>query len=135
MTQVRVLLVDDSLEFLDSAAEFLTHDPRACVVGRAHDGREGLRLVEALSPDLVLMDLAMPVMSGLDAARAIKALTSPPLVVIVTLHDERGYRLDAHAAGAEGFICKADFASGVTAVIDSLFPRDPSRDPRSGSLT
>ena len=104
MTQVRIVLVDDSGIFLDSAAEFLAHDPRVRVVGRA--------------------------LNGLDAARAIKVLPSPPLVVIVTLHDERGYRLDAHAAG---FICKADFAPEVTAVIDSLFSHDPSRDPRSGS--
>lgn len=124
MTKVRILLVDDSLTFLDSAIELLAREPRVRVVGRAHNGLEGLRLVETLAPDLVLMDMAMPVMGGLDAVRAIKALPAPPRVVMVTLHDERGYRLSSRAAGADGFICKAHFASAVTAEIDACTHRN-----------
>ena len=121
MTQVRVLLVDDSREFLDSASGFLAQDPRVLVVGRARDGQEGLRLAKEVAPDLVLMDLAMPVMDGLTATRAVKAWPTPPRIVILTLHDDPEYRRRADDAGADGFICKADFSEAVPAVIDALF--------------
>ena len=71
MTQVRVLLVDDSREFLDSASGFLAQDPRVLVVGRARDGQEGLRLAEEGAPGLVLMELATPPMDGVSCTRAL----------------------------------------------------------------
>lgn len=128
MKQVRVLLVDDSVEFLDSASDFLTRDGRVLVVGRARDGRDGVRLAEELAPDLVLMDLAMPVMNGLAATRTIKARPTSPCIVIVTLHDHPEYRRRADEARADGYICKSDFIEAVSALIDSFFsgPAGPS---------
>jgi len=88
---------------------------------QALDGLEGVRLAEALSADIVLMDLTMPVMNGLDATRRIKSGLTPPRVIIVTLHDDPRYRRSAEIAGADGFICKANFAELAPAMIDGHF--------------
>ena len=121
MRQVKVLLVDDGAEFLASASDFLARDPRVELVGQARDGLEGVRLAEALSPDIVLMDLTMPVMNGLDATRRIKSGLTPPRVIIVTLHDDPACRRSATVAGADGFISKTNFAELALATIDACF--------------
>lgn len=131
MKRVKVLLVDDGVEFLASAGDFLARDPRVHLVGQALDGREGVRLAKLLSPDIVLMDLTMPVMNGLDATRQIKSGFTPPRVITVTMHDDPGYRRSAEIAGADGFICKADFAELALATIDAYFAgtADPASAP------
>lgn len=116
---IRVLLVDDSEQFLSSAADFLQRNERVTVVGRARSGREGVRLAQELSPDLVLIDLAMPGMNGLKASRIIKGGLNPPTVVITTIYDEPEFRQRALEA-ADGFICKAQFTSEVTMFLDDL---------------
>lgn len=112
--------MDDSVEFLDSAADFLSRDPHVKVVGRARSVWEGLRLVADLKPDLVLMDLAMPVMNGLVATRYIKAHPHPPAVVIVTMHEDAEYQRSANEASADGFVCKSRFAEEIPALVDSF---------------
>lgn len=121
MQPIRVLLVDDKEEFLDSAIDFLSRDPRVKVVGRGLNGPDGIRLASELKPDLVLMDLVMPVMNGLAATRLIKAWPDSPRVVIVTMHEEAEYRRSAQEASADGFVCKSQFTSEVTALIDVFF--------------
>jgi DNA-binding NarL/FixJ family response regulator len=121
MRAIRILLVDDSEAFLASASDFLSHDPRVTVVGRACSAREGLRLARELDPDLVLMDLVMPVMNGLAATRLIKAWPDPPSVVIVTMHEDAEYRRRAQEASVDGFVCKSRFTSEVTALVDAFF--------------
>lgn len=124
----RVLLVDDSPIFLDSAANLLTMSPELEIVGRAMSGYDALDQVAALNPDLVLMDLAMPGMSGLEATRRIKAQPHPPRIVIVTLHDDPDYRAVAEAVGADGFIAKSEFGSEFALLIQDLFSRPLSSD-------
>jgi DNA-binding NarL/FixJ family response regulator len=121
MKQARVLFVDDSAEFLASAGDFLARDPRVHVVGQALDGREGVRLAETLKPDIVLMDLIMPVLNGLEATRRIKSGLTPPRIIIVTMHDGPEYRRSAALAGADGFICKTNFAEQALATINAYF--------------
>jgi two-component system nitrate/nitrite response regulator NarL len=88
MRLIKILLVDYSAEFLKCAAGFLATDPRVKVVGRALNGMEAIRLARELKPDLVLMDVVMPLMSGLFATRLIKASAGCPRVVIVTMHED-----------------------------------------------
>lgn len=118
---MRTLLVDDSLAFLDSAARFLKGDQRLEIVGRALSGREALEQIPILRPDLVLMDLAMPEMNGLEATRLIKRQPNAPCVVILTLNDSHEYRMAAAAVGADGFVTKSEFAIELLPLIDSLF--------------
>ncbi len=118
---VRVLLVDDSRAFLDSAARFLAQERGIDVVGRVECGKDALAVAARLGPDLVLVDIAMPGMSGFDVARQIKAGTHIPRVVIVTLHDNPQYRALA-ARTADGFLAKDELGARIVALIDSLFP-------------
>ena len=128
MKTIRVLLVDDSLEFLESAASFLSRHERVEVVGRAQSGADGVRLAQDLAPDLVLIDLVMPGMNGLLATRYIKMQPHVPRVVIVSLHDNDEKPLRAVDAGADGFVSKDRFADTILTLIDTLFPT-PGSNP------
>ncbi len=118
---LRVLLVDDSWEFLGSVEHFLSAEPRLKIIGYASSGQEALDQVKLLRPDLVLMDLTMPKMNGLVAARRIKAQSDAPRVVILTVHNQPEYREAARAAGADGFLSKSEFGAQVLPLIENLF--------------
>ena len=122
MHPLRILLVDDSAEFLESAARLLMLHQDLAIVGRAASGSSALEQVATLSPDLVLMDLAMPGMNGLEATRQIKAQPAAPCVVIMTLYDVAEYRAAARAALADGFIAKSSIRSQLLPLLASLFP-------------
>lgn len=118
---LRILLVDDSWEFLGSVEHFLSTEPQLQVVGFASTGVEALEQVPLLHPDLVLMDLAMPKMNGLTAARRIKSQAGAPRIVILTVHNQPEYRQAAWDAGADGFIAKSDFGAQALPLIRDLF--------------
>jgi len=121
MKPIRTLLVDDSPEFLKSVARFLAAQSRVDVIGQAHSASEALEIVPRLQPDLVLMDLRLPGLNGLEAAGRLKASVQPPRVVILTLHDHPEYRRAAAEANADGFIGKTDLATQLLPLIERLF--------------
>jgi DNA-binding NarL/FixJ family response regulator len=95
--------VDDSPEFLELVARCLAVAPHIEIVGRTRSGREALEQVARLQPDLVLMDLAMPGMNGLEATQRIKAQPGAPRVVMLTMYDDPAYRAAAiFRSGKEG---------------------------------
>jgi DNA-binding NarL/FixJ family response regulator len=104
--KVRLLLVDDDSGFRETVRQLLFQREEALVVGEAADGQEALELAAALRPDVVLMDLAMPGMNGLEATRHLKARWPDQMVVILTVHDDEVYRRTALATGAEAFLQK-----------------------------
>lgn len=107
MPRIRVVLVDDHALFRHGVADLLRSEGGFEVVGEAGDGRQGLDLVRERRPDVVLMDLAMPVMDGLEATRRITAELPSVKVVILSVFD-KGERSRAEAAqcGAAGFLPK-----------------------------
>jgi DNA-binding NarL/FixJ family response regulator len=117
----RVLLVDDNAEFLDSASHFLDTDPGLKIVGRASSGLGALEQVPVLKPDLVLMDLTMPGMNGLEATRELKSQPDGPRVIILTLHDNPEYRAAAAAVQADGFVTKTELDLQLLPMIHQLF--------------
>jgi CheY-like chemotaxis protein len=127
MSSLRILLVDDNPTFLYAATRALTVDPRIEVVGTALSGPEGLELVAQVQPDLVLMDVAMPGMNGLEATRLIKAQPDAPRVVILTSYDISHYRAAAKAAGADRFVSKTDFDTHLLPFIDSILTEEPQQ--------
>lgn len=118
MKRLRVLLVDDAPEFLRSARTLLSRDGRTHIVGCARNGSEAVEMATELKPDLVLMDLAMPVMNGLTAAGLIKKTHPHIRVVLTSLLDEPEYRLSAMVVGADEFVDKQSLADAVTAILD-----------------
>jgi DNA-binding NarL/FixJ family response regulator len=121
MELIRTLLVDDSLEFLEASQRFIASDPEIEIVGTATSGKEAIQKVIQLQPDLVLMDITMPGLNGLEATRKIKALSDPPQVIILTLYDHPEYQAASEAVRADGFVSKSDFGSGLLKTIHQLF--------------
>jgi DNA-binding NarL/FixJ family response regulator len=120
MNPIRVLLVDDSLEFLEAVARFLSADKRIELIGTTLSGQEVLKKVPDVKPDLILMDIAMPDISGLELTRRIKAQPDAPLVIILTLYDNNEYRSAAGAVRADGFIPKSELGEQLLPLIHSL---------------
>jgi DNA-binding NarL/FixJ family response regulator len=101
---VRVLIADDRPRSRDGLRALLEMWPRVEVVGEAVDGSEAVRLVEECQPDVVLMDVRMPVMDGLQATRLIKAKWPGVRVIVLTMYVH--HQADALAAGADAFLVK-----------------------------
>jgi DNA-binding NarL/FixJ family response regulator len=118
---IRILLVDDDPDFLRSIRQFLEVDQRTEVVGSLRSSREALEEVSRLQPDLVLMDIVMPGVSGLEAARQIKAQPGAPRVILLTLHDDKAYRDEAENIHADGFVSKSEAGVKLLSVIYTLF--------------
>ncbi len=102
----RVLIADDHELVRDGFRRMLGYEEDLEVVGEARDGREAVELCRRLDPDLVLMDVRMPKMDGLEATRAIKAQHPSVSVLVVTTYDNPDYLLDAIKAGAAGYVLK-----------------------------
>lgn len=105
LKKVRILLVDDQPEIRRGLRMRLGIEPGLEVVGEAGDGREVLEAVRSLYPDVVLMDVSMPGVGGIEATAALAA-SSTAAVVMLSLHDDTRTRESALAAGAAGFVAK-----------------------------
>lgn len=120
---VRVLVVDDQAMVRAGFAALLDAQPDIEVVGQAADGAEAIRVATETRPDVVLMDVRMPVLDGIEATKALLAPDRPkplPKIVVLTTFDVDDYVLDALRAGASGFMLKdalpADLVDGVRVV-------------------
>jgi DNA-binding NarL/FixJ family response regulator len=107
--QVRVLIVDDQLPFRRAAAAVVDLTDPFVVVGMAESAEDCLAVISDLRPDLVLMDLALPGMNGLEAAHELSALPKPPVVVLVSTHEEEEFGGSVRACGAVDYIPKSSF--------------------------
>jgi len=108
---LRILIAEDDDGLAAAVEQALQEDGRFLVVGRAADGAEAVRLVEREAPDLVLMDIGMPGLDGIEATRAIRARDAGQHVVIYTGSDEYDDVARADAAGAAGFLHKTALTS------------------------
>lgn len=118
---VRVLIADDQRLFAEALAGALSLDKRVVVVGIAGNGEEAVRLSGLLAPDVVLMDLKMPLMDGVEATRLIVGGDMPaPRVLILTGSDEPDALQQARAAGASGYLTKNQSSREVTEALTGL---------------
>jgi len=108
---VRVLIADDHRLFAEALEAILATDKRIEVAGHARDGREAVTLYEAVKPDIVLMDIAMPVMDGLEAARKIRELEPAACILMLTGSNAREDVDRARRAGAAGYVTKDRIAA------------------------
>ena len=126
--RVRVLIADDHPHSRRGLRVLLATSPEVEVVGEATNGQQTLYLVEECQPDVVLMDVRMPVLDGLEAARIIKSRWPEVRVVLLTMH--AAYQADARAAGADGFLLKGCSTENLLAAISS--PRKPCHQVKIG---
>ena len=102
----RIIITEDHTILRQGLRVLLSSDPDFKIVGEAEDGRESVRLAEALSPDLILMDLSMPKMTGIEAISEIKKRSTDIKIVVLTVHGGEEYVLSALEAGADGYVLK-----------------------------
>ena len=116
----RILLADDHKIMRDGLRSLLEQQPDMQVVGEAEDGREAVRLAQELSPDVVVMDIAMPGLNGIDAARQITLETPGVKVIALSVHSDRGFVASMLGAGASAYLEKncafAELAHAIRAV-------------------
>ena len=118
--QVRVLIADDQRLFAEALEAILTTDGRIVVVGRAANGEEAVALALGDRPDVVLMDIAMPVLDGIAATEAIGFDAPETGVVVLTGSEAPVYITRARAAGAAGYVTKDQVAGDlVRAILDA----------------
>lgn len=106
MTGIRVLLVDDHALFREGLGMIIASQPDLLVVGEASDGLEASIKAAALKPDLVLMDIQMPGMDGIEATRRIKKEVPTATIVMLTVRDDEEKLFDAIKSGAQGYLLK-----------------------------
>lgn len=146
---IRVLIADDHAVLRAGLRMLLDAEADIEVVGEAADGSQVLTRIRESAPDIVLLDITMPRVGGLDALRRIGELPRPPRVLILTMHDDEAYLREALAAGASGYVLKqaadTELLSAIRAVysggtylhpahakllLDSMVDRGKSRLPQ-----
>ncbi len=130
MDKIKVLVVDDHAVLRDGIRALLDVPEDIEMVGEASEGKDALEKAQELAPDVVLMDLMMPGMDGLEATRRLKKKAPKVKVLILSQHDNREYILSAIKAGATGYVVKKalglELVSAIRAVYSGFFYLHPS---------
>src|SRR5580698_10659005 len=120
MNTFSILIADDHEIVRQGVRSLLENHPGWEVSGEAKDGREAVERCKALQPDLVLLDIGMPTLNGLDAARQILASCPLTRVLILTMHDSEQVVRDVLAVGARGFLLKSDAGRDLVSAVEAL---------------
>lgn len=118
---IRVLIADDHTLLRQGLVRLLELESRIEVVGQATNGREALQKIEELEPDVVLMDINMPQLNGIEATRSIREKWPNVRVLALTIHDAEEYICEMIRAGARGYLLKDTEPSSVIQAIDRVF--------------
>ena len=120
MEKIRILLVDDHTLVRSGIRSLLEKEPGFTVIGEAEDGRTAVSQACQLTPDVVIMDIAMPLLNGLEAARQIKQQCPQVRVLMLSMHDNEEYVRQALEAGAMGYILKDAMVSELVGAVRGL---------------
>ncbi len=129
MPKIRVLIVDDYAAVRQSLQSLLADDHDVDLVGEASDGHGALRQVEALRPDVVLLDIRMPGMDGLEATRRLRASHPEVRIIILTTYAEDEYLVEALRAGAQGYLLKSILYDDLVRAIKDVYHGSRSLAP------
>lgn len=111
MATLRVLVVDDHPIVREGVRRILEAQKGLQVVGEANDGASAIALAERLKPDVTVVDVGLPDMSGLDVVRRLKAMDDAPVVLVLSMYDDAEYAREARAAGAAAYVVKDSAAT------------------------
>jgi NarL family two-component system response regulator LiaR len=127
---IRVLLVDDHAIVRDGIRSLLTTEPDIQVVGEADNGRDGVSMVERLQPDVILMDLVMPEVDGIEATRRIMVSQPGARILVLTSFDAEEKVFPAIKAGAMGYLLKDSDSEDLVRAIHQVHQGESSLDPK-----
>ena len=130
----RVVLADDHSVVRQGLRAWLERSGHVQVVGEAADGREAVALVEQLQPDVVIMDIAMPMLNGIDATAQITRRNPDTKVIILSMHADESYILRALGAGAKGYLLKESTETDVLPAVQSVRDAKPYFTPSIARL-
>ena len=120
METLRILLVDDHKLLMEGVRSLLSPYPDIRVVGMASNGEEALHLASMHTPHLVIMDLSMPVLNGVEATRALKALCPELKIIIYTMHGDQRFLMELIQAGISGHVLKGDAPSVLLRAVEAV---------------
>ena len=133
MTRIRVLIVDDHAVVRQGLRHILQEQKDVEVRGEAEDGLGALKKIRELKPDIVLLDIAMPRLNGLDAVRLIKEKYPRTQIVVLSMHKKEAYVHEALSSGALGYVLKSSPSSDVLAAIQAVFRGEFYLSPKIGA--
>lgn len=130
--RTRVLIADDHPLFRQSVRTVLENEPGFEVIGEASDGVEAVKMTDELFPDIVLMDITMPGLDGLEATRQIKAGHPEIAVLVLTIHDDEQHAVEILEAGAAGYLTKSVFGEDIVHAIHGVVSGEMVLSPSIG---
>ncbi|MBK7199549.1 response regulator transcription factor [Candidatus Amarolinea dominans] len=130
MSRYRVLLADDHALFREGLAGIITSQPDMDVVGEASDGLEAVVMAQELKPDLVLMDVQMPTLDGIEATRQIKEMVAHATIVMLTVRDDDEKLFEALKSGAQGYLLKDIHSKDMLAMLRGALRGEAALSPR-----
>ena len=129
MKQISVLIVDDHQMMRDALVNILERHKDIKVVGQASDGREGAEIAEKLKPDVVTLDVAMPNLNGLDAARHIRRKSATTRIIMLTAYEDDLYIQHALEAGVDGYVTKHSAAETLAKAVREVAKGEKAYSP------
>jgi len=110
---VKVLVVDDSLMMRTTIKDIVSSDPELSVVGTANNGEEALEVAKKLTPDVILLDIEMPVLNGIDCLKRLKLLSRAKVIIVTSLKEDDPKVQEARRLGVLGVVCKPSGAMSL----------------------
>ena len=129
MSKQRIVIAEDHTILREGLRALISANPRLDVVGEAQDGREAVRCVERFTPDLILVDLSMPKMNGIEAIREMRKRWPDMRILALTVHKSEEYILATLQAGANGYVLKDATHAELMIAIDSVLGGKPYLSP------
>jgi DNA-binding NarL/FixJ family response regulator len=129
LDSIKILLAEDHAVVRESIRESLSREAEFNVVGEASDGEEAVRLAQKLVPDVILMDISMPVLNGIEATRRIKSFQPSVAILILTAYDDEQYIFSVLSAGAAGYLLKDVGMQELVEAIKTVYKGDSVLHP------
>jgi DNA-binding NarL/FixJ family response regulator len=120
---VQILIADDREAIRKQVRLILTSRPNLEVCAEAADGKEAVEKTRELNPDLVILDITMPILNGLDAARVIKGFAPDIPILVLTVHKSRQLMQEAQKIGVQGYVTKAEASQTLLHAVDAVLQK------------
>jgi len=120
VTKIRIVIADDHIVLRSGLRRLLNEQPDIEGIGEANDGNEAITRTEELTPDVLLLDITMPNLGGIDVIRIVKARMPKVAILVLTMHEDEGYFIEALKAGASGYVPKKAADTELIAAIRAV---------------